>query len=111
MIEKTDSPHHWSRSHLLTASGVFVLALAVRLLFLFSSPDRSWPHSTYYEGDAPEWVNYATALELNQLYEFGLPLRSPAVARVLHALAPHLAEHLRADGHYSFMWIKLLWCV
>jgi len=111
MIEKTDGPHFLSREHLFGAGGVFVIALAVRLLFLISSPDRSWPHSIYYEGDAPEWVSYATALELHQPYEFGLPLRSPAVAHVLRVLAPHLAEHMKADGHYSFVWIKALWCV
>lgn len=100
-----------SKRRWLTAGGVFAIALLVRLLFLFSSPDRAWPHSIYFEGDAPEWVNYASALERGQQYEFGLPLRSPAVAYVLHVLAPRLAEHLKADGHYSFAWVKTLWCV
>jgi hypothetical protein len=85
------------------AGGVFLAALIARLLFLYSSPDRAWPHSIFYEGDAPEWVNYAAALDRGVPYEFDLPLRSPAVAYLLHWLDPGMIE-----GPFTIF--KVLWC-
>lgn len=65
---------------------IFALALSVRLLFLYTSPDRSWPHSAYYQGDATFWAEWAAALTAGRPYEYDLPFRSPAVAFVLHWL-------------------------
>jgi len=74
------------RADLLTCLGLFFLALALRLLFLHGSPDKAWPHSALYEGDAPTWIEYARALDAGQSFESNLPLRSPAVAYLLHWL-------------------------
>ncbi len=84
--------------------GVFLLALVVRLLFLFTSLDSHWPHSLYYQGDAPVWVDYATALNQGEPFESDLPLRSPGVAYVLHFLSS-------VSGGFHFAGFKVLWCV
>src|SRR5688572_15074483 len=83
------------------ALGVFAIALLVRLLFLSGSADRGWPHSVYYEGDAPEWVRWANALDRGERYEFDLPLRSPAVAYLMHWLWP-------GQAHAPFTTTKVL---
>src|SRR5687767_6945424 len=91
------------RRALQWAAIVSAVALLVRLLFLLSSPDRNWPHSVYYEGDAPQyWVKWATALEQDKPFEFGLPLRSPAVAYSMHWIP---------GGSHNFLMMKTLWCV
>jgi hypothetical protein len=91
------------RRNLQWSAIAFGFALLVRLLFLLSSPDRSWPHSAYYEGDAPQyWVRWATALEEDKPFEFDLPLRSPAVAYLMHWIP---------GGHDNFLTMKILWCV
>ena len=41
---------------------VFTLALVARLLFWQATPDRGWPHSALYKGDAVVWTDYAAAL-------------------------------------------------
>src|ERR1044071_5938520 len=87
------------------AAGVFVLALLVRLLFLFSHGDGDWPHSIYYEGDAPEWIRWAQAIDAGKPYESGLPLRSPGVAHLLQVLGAG-EENLKVFVSY-----KVLWCV
>ncbi|MCE9594669.1 MAG: glycosyltransferase family 39 protein [Planctomycetes bacterium] len=76
----------------------FVLAFALRLAFLTSSSDATWPHSMRYEGDAPVWARWAAALGRGESFEFDLPLRAPGVAYVLHALG------------LSFFAAKVLWC-
>ena len=83
---------------------VFSIALIGRLLFLFGSADQSWPHSIYYEGDAPVWVEYATALNRGETFEHGIPLRTPGVAYLLHWLQPE-------SPPFQFEWLKVLWCV
>ncbi|MCI0630538.1 MAG: hypothetical protein L0Y44_07790 [Phycisphaerales bacterium] len=100
-----------ARTELWIAASVFALALTVRLMFLFSSPDRHWPHSVFYEGDAPEWVRYAAALDEGRPYEFDLPLRPPAVAYLIHWLAPGMASQALAGTRASFIAFKVLWCV
>lgn len=93
----------------LLAGLIFALALAARLLFLHTTPDRAWPHSAYYQGDATFWAEWAAALTGGQPYEHDLPFRSPAVAFVLHWLgfgeAP--APPLLA---LDFTPAKVLWC-
>lgn len=76
-------PVLWRRDAWIAAS-VFAVALLVRLLFLFTWPDRAWPHSLWYEGDATVWAEWAGALSRGEVFESGLPLRSPAVAYLLH---------------------------
>ncbi len=92
------------RSDWLTAASVFVLALSLRLVFLFTSPDHAWPHSILYEGDAPTWVDWAQKIETGQPFEFNLPLRSPAVAYLLAWLSP-------GEVQGPFTAFKVLWCV
>lgn len=93
-----------NRTDWLIAGAIFAIALAVRLVFLFTSPDRAWPHSEFYEGDAPTWVAWSNSLDRGQSFEFDLPLRSPAVAYLLSAIHP---GQLPA----SFVLFKVLWCV
>ncbi len=92
------TPHRlWS------AALVFALALTVRLLFLYSTQDHAWPHSALYEGDAPVWVRWAQALDRGELFEFGVPMRTPGVAYALHALVPGVIAA-------KFTALKLAWC-
>jgi len=90
------------RSDGVAALVVGLFALALRLTFLFASPDRAWPHSLRYEGDAPVWARWADALSRGQPFEFDLPLRTPGVAFLLHALGFDAAP---------FTGAKVLWCV
>jgi hypothetical protein len=85
------------------ACSVFAIALLVRVSFLLATPDRAWPHSILYEGDAPVWVRWARALDRGEPFEFDLPMRTPGVAFALHWFAP-----IGADA--SFTALKLVWC-
>lgn len=82
---------------------MFAIAMLVRVLFLYSTSDHSWPHSVLYEGDAPVWVRWAQALNRNEAFEFDLPMRTPAIAYALHWLCPH-------NVAAPFSSAKLLWC-
>src|SRR5688572_4175872 len=104
MIAARDQTRGDARLEWGWAAAVFAVALAVRLLFLFSSPDRIWPHSIYYEGDAPVWVEWAGALDRGVPFEFDLPLRAPAVAYLLHWATAGVIEPPFTD-------FKVLWCV
>jgi len=66
-----------------TALVLFVLALATRLTMLTASPDRAWPHSVFYEGDAPLWVRFASCLQRGEPFEFNLPVHTPGMAYLL----------------------------
>ncbi|MEO6710407.1 MAG: glycosyltransferase family 39 protein [Planctomycetota bacterium] len=92
-----------ARARLLSAAAVFLLAMAVRVLFLYSTSDRGWPHSALYEGDAPVWVRWAQALDRGEAFEFDLPMRTPGVAYALHGLVPGLLAA-------PFTLLKLVWC-
>lgn len=81
------------------AIGFFVLGFVLRALFVESSSDVAWPHSMHYEGDAPTWARWASALARGEPFEFDLPLRAPGVAYVLAVL--HGAP---------FESVKLVWC-
>ncbi len=92
------------RLDLVIAAALGLVALASRLLFLFSSIDRKWPHSVLFEGDAPLWIDWLRAINTNSLFEFGLPIHSPAVAHLLAALG---AANIPAD----WTGYKVLWCI
>lgn len=81
-----------------------ILALTSRLLFLFTSVDRKWPHSVLFEGDAPLWTDWLKAIHTSTPFEFGLPIHSPAVP---HVLALFGASSIPAD----WTAYKILWCV
>jgi len=86
------------------AFAITLFALLLRLIFLFGSPDRDWPHSVWYEGDAPLWVEYATALDKGEAFELGLPIHQPAVAYAIRWFYPGVREH-------GFIAFKVMWCV
>ena len=92
------------RSDSAIALAIFAAALAARLVFLFTSPDCSWPHSTYYEGDAIMWVEWAAALDSHQVFEFDLPIHPPGVAYPIAWL-------YRGVHETGFAGMKILWCV
>ncbi len=90
-------------SSVRNAAIVFAIAMFVRVLFLYSTSDHGWPHSVLYEGDAPVWVRWAQALDRKEVFEFDLPMRTPAIAYALHWLRPEIAA-------VPFTSVKILWC-
>jgi hypothetical protein len=62
------------------AVGLFLAAAISRLLFWQATPDRHWPWSAHYKGDAPLWLEYARAMQLGQPFELGLPIHPPGTA-------------------------------
>lgn len=83
--------------------GVLAVALVTRVGFLLASPDRAWPHSIAYEGDAPLWARFADALRHDRPFEYDLPVHSPGVAYLLSWLPDH-----QTAGHFHFA--KVIWC-
>ena len=83
--------------------GLFGLALLLRWLFWQATPDAAWPYSAYYKGDAATWLAYADALQRDERFELGLPLRPPAAGYLVAAL-----WNGRVDGIAA---LRLLWCV
>ncbi len=83
--------------------GLFVLALALRLLFWQATPDADWPYSACYKGDAATWLAYAQALQAGQPFELGLPLRPPAAGYLMA-----WAWDGTAGGVAT---LRLLWCL
>jgi hypothetical protein len=82
---------------------LLLLALTMRLLFWQATPDRSWPYSAWYKGDAVTWLAYADAIHDDQPYELGLPLRPPGAAYLMAMLW---------DGEESSIpWLKAIWCL
>ncbi len=97
-----DVLHAWQSDAAITIA-FFILAFAARLIFLFNSPDREWPHSAYYEGDAIVWVEWAKAIDEGGVFQFDLPIHPPAVA---YAIA-YLSRGVQTTGFIS---LKVLWC-
>lgn len=95
-----------ARTDVRIALAVSVGALCSRLIFLAASPDRSWPHSVWYEGDAVVWAHWASAIAAGRAGEFnsGLPFYPPAAAYLIAALGP-------AGLGVPFTGLKVLWCV
>lgn len=63
----------------ITSIGLFVVALAARLLFLYAGPDSAWPYSLNYKGDALVWLQSVLAHRAGQPFEAGIPLRPPGM--------------------------------
>ncbi len=82
---------------------VFLIALAARLLFWQATPDRDWPHSVRFKGDAIVWMDYAQALAADRAFELGLPLRPPANAYLLAALG--------VESGADVSGAKVVWCL
>lgn len=83
-----------------------LLAALLRVLFLFSGTDRSWPYTVFYEGDSETFFRFARALLAGELYDGGIPFHPPGFAFFLaglqtlvgagaaNAAVPHLAIKL-----------------
>jgi hypothetical protein len=83
-----------------------MLAALLRVLFVVSGTDRSWPYSVFYEGDSETFFRFARALLAGDLYDGGIPFHPPGFAFVLaglhlvvgagaaNAAVPHLAIKL-----------------
>ena len=83
-----------------------LLAALLRVLFVFSGTDRSWPYSVFYEGDSETFFRFARALLGGELYDGGIPFHPPGFAFFLaglhllvgagaaNAMVPHLAIKL-----------------
>ncbi|MEO8196624.1 MAG: hypothetical protein ABI689_07870 [Thermoanaerobaculia bacterium] len=83
-----------------------LLAALLRVLFLFSGTDRSWPYTVFYEGDSETFFRFARALLAGELYDGGIPFHPPGFAFFLAGLqtlvgagaatatVPHLAIKL-----------------
>ncbi|MBX3316241.1 MAG: hypothetical protein KF902_05185 [Phycisphaeraceae bacterium] len=90
--------------NLSIAAALALIALTSRLLFLFSSVDKKWPHSVLFEGDAPLWTDWIKAIHGGTPFEYGLPIHSPAVAHILSILGASPATT-------DWTSYKILWCV
>jgi len=83
-----------------------LLAALLRILFVFSGTDRSWPYTVFYEGDSEAFFRFARALLAGELYDGGIPFHPPGFAFFLagvhwlagagsaNAAVPHLAIKL-----------------
>lgn len=80
-----------------------MVALLVRLLFWRATPDRSWPYSAWYKGDALVWMDYAQALQANRTFELGLPIHPPATGYLVAAL-----WNGQASG---VTWLRFCWAL
>jgi len=96
------TPARLTRLDFAIASAIFVVTLALRLLFLFRSQDTTWPHSVLYEGDAPVWARWAALMAAGEPFEDDLPFRTPGVAFMLRWLGMTTPPFTAA---------KVLWCV
>lgn len=82
---------------------IFGLALLLRVLFLYATPDSSWPYSSYYRGDADSWLEYARSIQDGIPYEMGLPTKPPGTAWLIAALWN--------GGESGIPLLKLVWCL
>lgn len=85
------------------AYAVFGCALLARLAYWQATPDRDWPHSVSYKGDAIVWSAYSAALERGQAFELGLPLRPPGNG--------YLLSWIGVAGPEDVARAKLVWCL
>lgn len=88
------------------ALGLGLLAALVRVLFILSGTDRTWPYTVFYEGDSETFYRFARALLGGELYDGGIPFHPPGFALFLAGLhtlvgagaandsVPHLAIKL-----------------
>ena len=91
------------RRALQVGLSLFAAALAMRVLFWQATPDRSWPYTAWYKGDAPVWMDYAHALQTGRAFELGLPIHPPGAGYLVAAL-----WNGRADG---FAWLRFAWAL
>ena len=63
-----------------------LLAALLRVLFVLSGTDRSWPYTAFYEGDSETFFRFARALLAGELYDGGIPFHPPGFAFFLAGL-------------------------
>lgn len=78
--------------------------MVTRLAFLAGSPDKHWPHSVCYEGDAPLWAFFAVCVQHGRSFEHGLPIHTPGMGYLL-------AWIWDGDVPAGFLAPKVLFCV
>ena len=80
------------------ASGLFALAVAVRLLFLFAYVDRAFPFSVFYYGDSRLYREFALAILRGESFDHGIPFHPPGFAFVLSWVIGWVGGR-RGNGH------------
>lgn len=98
----------WSDGRWALALGL--LAAVLRVLFLFSGTDRSWPYTVFYEGDSETFFRFARALLSGELYDGGIPFHPPGFAFFLAGLQT-LAGAGAATATVPHLAIKLILAV
>ena len=83
---------------------LFVLAFAVRLLYWQATPDRTWPYSVAFKGDAPVWLQYAQALQRGLPVDLDLPIHPPGAGYLTAALWNGTAAGI---GFVRFAWVGM----
>jgi hypothetical protein len=99
----TTPPARDRRSVRLLALAIFAAALAARILFWLSTPDRAWAWTAYFKGDAPLWLEWARAIEIGTPFELGLPIHPPGAA--------YLVSVLWHGGPSGIPFLRLAWIV
>ncbi|MFM7296774.1 MAG: hypothetical protein ACKO4Q_06085 [Planctomycetota bacterium] len=84
------SNSRWTLADTSWALAFALVAFGLRAAFLFANEGAGWPHSLFYEGDAPVWIQWASALRAGQPFEFDLPVRAPGMAFLIEALGGDL---------------------
>lgn len=83
---------------------LFALALAVRLLYWQATPDRTWPYSVAFKGDAPVWLQYAQDLQRGLPVDLDLPIHPPGAGYLTAALWNGTAAGV---GFVRFAWVAM----
>jgi hypothetical protein len=83
---------------------LFVLAFAVRLLYWQATPDRTWPYSVAFKGDAPVWLQYAQDLQRGLPVDLGLPIHPPGAGYLTAALWNGTAAGIAS---VRFAWVAM----
>jgi hypothetical protein len=82
---------------------LFTAALVARLLFWRATPDRDWPYTAYFKGDAPVWLEYASALQRGESFELGLPIHPPG--------AGYLIALVWNGQPSGIPFLRFIWCL
>ncbi len=96
MRKKTESSP--GSRHRLIPWLLLVIAFGLRLAFLHATPDRVWPYSCYFKGDALVFMRQAFD---GALLEEGAPFRPAGVALILAMIWDKTAE--------GFVWLRHVW--
>ena len=76
----------------------------MRLLYWQATPDRTWPYSVAFKGDAPVWLQYAQDLQRGLPVDLGLPIHPPGAGYLTAALWNGTAAGI---GFVRFAWVGM----